>query len=167
VLAREAATLRHLGGAIAPALVARGRHQGRPWLATDWCAGISPRLAFGELRERDDPASRRRLLSHLVAVATAYARLHALGILHGDVHPDNLLIGRHGEVTLLDFGLAEPLPPLHLAGVAARGGVAPFLPPEHAAALLRQAESPPPTEAGEQYALAACSCAGDRSSYLD
>ena len=155
VLAREAATLRHLSGAIAPALVARGRHQGRPWLATAWCAGISPRLAFGELRERDDPAARRRLLSHVVAVATAYARLHALGILHGDVHPDNLLIGRHGEVTLLDFGLAEPLPPLRLAGVAARGGVAPFLPPEHAAALLRQTESPAPTGAGEQYALAA------------
>ena len=155
MFAREAAVLEHLRGARAPRLLARGRQRGRPWLAMTWSAGIGPRVAFDELREQRDAAARITLLGRAVAIARAYAALHRRGILHGDVHPDNLLIGRRGEVTLIDFGLAVGLAPLRLAGRAPRGGVASYLPPEHARAVLAGRTPPAPTAASEQYALAA------------
>ncbi|WP_322511788.1 serine/threonine-protein kinase [Chloroflexus sp.] len=33
--------------------------------------------------------------------------LHAHGIIHGDLHPQNIIVGRHGEVALIDFGLSR------------------------------------------------------------
>ncbi len=155
MFAREAAVLEHLNGSRAPRLIARGRRRGRPWLAMAWSAGITPRVAFNELREQRDAATRRTLLDRASAIARAYAGLHRRGVLHGDVHPDNLLIGRRAEVTVIDFGLAVGLPPLKLAGRAPRGGVASYLPPEHAHALLADRAPPAPTPASEQYALAA------------
>lgn len=155
MFSREAAVLAHLNGSRAPRLIARGRQRGRPWLALSWSAGITPRVAFNELREQRDVTARHALLDRAGAIARAYAELHRRGILHGDVHPDNLLIGRRGEVTLIDFGLAVGLPPLRLAGRAPRGGVASFLPPEHARALLAGRLPPGPTPSSEQYAVAA------------
>ncbi|HEV8598321.1 MAG TPA: lanthionine synthetase LanC family protein [Gemmatimonadales bacterium] len=149
MLAREAATLRQLGGAGAPRLVRQGRHAGRPWLALSWCVGVSPRVAFAELAARCGLEGRSALLDLVLRVARSYARLHRRGVLHGDVHPENLLIGRRGEVTILDFGLATPIPPLRLAGRAPRGAVAPYLAPEYAAALLEARAVPAPTRQSE------------------
>lgn len=33
--------------------------------------------------------------------------LHAHGIVHGDLHPENIMVGLHGEVALIDFGLSR------------------------------------------------------------
>lgn len=33
--------------------------------------------------------------------------LHAHGIVHGDLHPQNLIVGLHGEVAVIDFGLSR------------------------------------------------------------
>ena len=154
-LTREAAVLRHLAGRGAPALLATGRHQGRPWIAVSWKSGVSPRIAAEELRGREDIASRVELLRLVAGVARAYARLHRNGIVHGDVHPDNLLIDRTGRVILLDFGLSEPRASLRLAGRAARGGVAAYFSPEQARAELAGDGLPAPTAASEQYALGA------------
>lgn len=38
--------------------------------------------------------------------ADALATAHAAGVLHRDVKPDNLMVGRRGEVRLGDFGVA-------------------------------------------------------------
>jgi len=152
-LRREAAVLRRLAGRGAPALLAEGRHRGRPWIAMSWRHGVASRIAAAELRA--EAQSREPLLRLAIGVARAYARLHRNGIVHGDVHPDNLLIDTAGRVTLLDFGLSEPRPPLHLAGRAARGGVAAYLSPEQARAELAGEGLPAPTAASEQYALGA------------
>ncbi|HEV8612636.1 MAG TPA: lanthionine synthetase LanC family protein [Gemmatimonadales bacterium] len=155
MLTREAAALRHLNGSGHPRFLACGRHRGRPWLATSWCHGVPAHVAFSELRERSDPASHHSLLRLARSVVRAYARLHQRGILHGDVHPKNLLIGRRGEVTILDFGLAEAMSPRRLSGRATRGGVAAYFPPEYARAQLEGRELPAPNPASEQYALGA------------
>ena len=44
--------------------------------------------------------------------------VHAAGLVHGDVKPTNLLIDRHGEAMLIDFGLARP------AGASSAGALA-------------------------------------------
>jgi len=39
-------------------------------------------------------------------VAEALCRLHARGIVHGDLKPENVMIGPTGSVTLVDFGFS-------------------------------------------------------------
>ena len=42
----------------------------------------------------------------LVSIASGIEELHALGIIHGDIKPGNVLIGHRGETRLVGFGLA-------------------------------------------------------------
>jgi serine/threonine-protein kinase len=149
-LAHEAMILSGLRSKHTPRLVASGRHRRRQYLALSWCAGVPPEVAFGELRRSAD---RRRLLALAVKLLGAYQKLHAEGVLHGDIQPANLLIDAKGDVALLDFGSARrirgrrPFP--------SRAGLAYYFEPELAAPLLERRRGPPTTLAGEQYALAA------------
>lgn len=148
VLAHEATVLRVLDGEVTPALVATGEHEGRPWIATTWCAGVDAVDAAAEHRATGDTTALLQLIERILA---AYVRLHARSVLHGDIHPRNVLVDAAGTVTIVDFGLAaldELLP-------AGRGGVDLFLSPEAARARLERRSPPAPTAAGEQYALAA------------
>lgn len=45
-------------------------------------------------------------LDVLVRVGRAMAYAHARGVLHLDLKPENVMVGEHGEVYVLDFGLA-------------------------------------------------------------
>lgn len=40
----------------------------------------------------------------LVTLSGALSAAHGAGVVHGDVHPDNVVIGAHGEAYLLDWG---------------------------------------------------------------
>jgi len=84
--------------------------------------------------QRDD-------LELALTVIDAYSDLHGCGVLHGDVHPGNILVDNTPErpqVTLIDFGMAQ------IDGrTSARGGVSDYFDPEFARAQLR-----------EQYAVA-------------
>jgi len=149
---REAAILRHLDGAGAPRLLATGDFEGRRWLATDWCPGIDAASAAAELR-RGEPDS-TGLLALCRAVLAAYAGLHERGVIHGDVHPRNILVAGGGRVQLVDFGLARWEGAGEL-GRPRRAGVAFYYEPEAAAAMRSGARMPPPSRAGEQHAVAA------------
>jgi len=77
-----------------------------------------------------------------LTVIDAYSDLHECGVLHGDVHPGNILVDNTPErpqVTLIDFGMAQ------IDGrTSARGGVSDYFDPEFARAQLPS----------EQYAVA-------------
>lgn len=49
----------------------------------------------------------RGLLEDFVKVAEAVAYAHSQGIIHRDLKPDNIMVGRHGEVLVMDWGLAK------------------------------------------------------------
>lgn len=57
-------------------------------------------------------ASRRRelfnLLEHLVGACNTVAYAHDVGIVHCDLKPANIMIGKYGETLVLDWGLAQP-----------------------------------------------------------
>lgn len=150
--AREAALLEHLAGDPAPRLLAAGEEGGRPYLVLEWIAGVPARVAADELRRED---ARAELAGLCCAITDAYVRLHARGVLHSDVHPDNLLVGPDGAVRLLDFGVARiPDSADPLLALAPRAGIPFYFEPEYATAVRAGQHAPPSSFAGEQHALA-------------
>jgi serine/threonine protein kinase len=150
----EADILRHLHASVTPMLLESGEWNGRPYLLTEWFPGADAQLVCAEFRRRDDRESRLQLLSITGAILGAYARLHELGVIHGDVHPRNVLIDARWRVKIIDLGFAQRADDATSATAAPRGGVAFFFEPEFARANARNEEQPP-TAAGEQYSLAA------------
>lgn len=81
----------------------------------------------------------RTLVEHLevlVRVCDAVAFAHDRGVLHRDIKPSNVLLGRFGEVYLVDWGLAVSLTEdqvLPLASTASFGGTPAYMAPEMAA----------------------------------
>ncbi len=49
----------------------------------------------------------RKLINRLVAACNAVAFTHSRGVLHGDIKPDNIMIGEFGETLVVDWGLAK------------------------------------------------------------
>lgn len=74
---------------------------------------ILMKLVRGQsLRERlnlrgEPPEDLIGLLEILIKVCEALAHAHKRGVVHRDIKPDNILIGRFGEVYLMDWGLAR------------------------------------------------------------
>ncbi|WP_069870495.1 serine/threonine-protein kinase [Streptomyces malaysiensis] len=97
--ARAAARIDHPSVVTVHDVVVEG---GRPWIVMELVRGqsLGDRLMEGTL----DPREAARIgLSVLGALAAA----HEAGVLHRDVKPDNVLLGRSGRVVLTDFGIAQ------------------------------------------------------------
>ncbi|MFE2040120.1 protein kinase [Streptomyces sp. NPDC059477] len=75
---------------------------GRPWIVMELVQGrsLGHALQEGTLGVREAARVGLEVLGALEAA-------HAAGILHRDVKPDNVLLGRHDRVVLTDFGIAQ------------------------------------------------------------
>ena len=66
------------------------------------------------------------------AVCDALAVAHAQGVIHRDIKPANIMVTRHGEVKVTDFGIARVTSNETVAQTAAVLGTASYLSPEQA-----------------------------------
>jgi eukaryotic-like serine/threonine-protein kinase len=154
-LRHEAAYLAHLAGSPTPTLLGEGELEGRAYLEMEFVQGVDAATAAAEWRERKE-TGQAELLHLGQNIARTYAALHERGILHGDVHPSNILVERNGNIRLIDFGVARatnPATPLPMP--PDRGGIPFFFEPELASASLAGLASSPASNAGEQHAIAA------------
>ncbi|MBX7079589.1 MAG: protein kinase [Nannocystaceae bacterium] len=119
----EARALARLADPHVVAVFDTGRSDdGEAWIAMEFVAGTDLRKAA---RRRTPTAV--ELARWLVQAADGLAAAHRAGIVHGDIKPENLLLGDDGRVRVVDFGMAVAI---HGSDRAARGGTAGFLAPE-------------------------------------
>lgn len=60
-------------------------------------------------KEADEEYDEPRLLSIFFKVCDAVAYAHSRKIIHRDLKPDNIMVGRFGEVYVMDWGIAKKL----------------------------------------------------------
>ncbi|MES2641372.1 MAG: bifunctional serine/threonine-protein kinase/formylglycine-generating enzyme family protein [Myxococcota bacterium] len=113
--------------------------QGRLWFTMQEIRGENLSELISRLHDArvldearsDLPAGFRRLVDVLERAARAVSYAHAQGVVHRDLKPSNLLVGEHGEVMVVDWGLVRPAgvsqggvagTPVYMAPEQARGG---------------------------------------------
>jgi ABC-type multidrug transport system ATPase subunit len=106
---REARTLAQLEHRNIVPVYDAGVNEGAPWLTMKLVAGRS----LASLLAEHGPIAPRRAVALLVQVAHALRHAHERGIVHLDVKPANILLGRGEDGTeaawLTDFGIARLL----------------------------------------------------------
>ena len=85
---------------------------GRPFYAMRFVEGDSLKEAiepYHREHPRPDPGAVefRKLLGRFVDVCDAIAYAHSRGVLHRDLKPGNIMLGRYGETLVVDWGLAK------------------------------------------------------------
>jgi tetratricopeptide (TPR) repeat protein/tRNA A-37 threonylcarbamoyl transferase component Bud32 len=90
---------------------------GRPFYAMRFVKGDNLKEAIRRFHEAEqpgrDPGERslafRQLLGRFVDVCQAVAYAHSRGVLHRDLKPGNVMLGKYGETLVVDWGQAKPV----------------------------------------------------------
>ena len=90
---------------------------GRPYYAMRFIRGDSLKEAIDQFHAdaalKKDPGRRslelRKLLRRFTDVCNAIEYAHSRGVLHRDIKPGNIIVGKHGETLVVDWGLAKPV----------------------------------------------------------
>jgi serine/threonine-protein kinase len=88
---------------------------GRPYYAMRFIRGDSLKEAIDRVHADEslqkDPGRRalelRKLLRRFTDVCNAIAYAHSRGVLHRDIKPGNVIVGKYGETLVVDWGLAK------------------------------------------------------------
>ncbi|MET8863516.1 serine/threonine-protein kinase [Nonomuraea sp. NPDC004580] len=101
---REVAMLRRVRGACCVRILADGAGAARPWLATEYIAG----LTLTEHVAEHGPLRGDELYGLAAGLAEALTAVHAAGVVHRDLKPSNVMLSPDGP-RLVDFGIARAL----------------------------------------------------------
>jgi serine/threonine-protein kinase len=136
---------------------------GRPFYAMRFIKGDSLQEAVERFHRPDGPLREpgpralalRELLGRFIDVCNAMAYAHTRGVLHRDLKPGNVMLGKYGETLVVDWGLAKavqgagggPEPPVASGALSGSSsstqmgqavGTPQYMSPEQAAGRLDQ-----------------------------
>jgi len=80
---------------------------GRPFFAMQLVRGRDLGQILAAVRDGRDGWTRTRVLGVLLRVCEAMAFAHDRGVVHRDLKPGNVMVGRFGEAFVMDWGLAH------------------------------------------------------------
>jgi tetratricopeptide (TPR) repeat protein/predicted Ser/Thr protein kinase len=122
-LEREAQAMAQLAHPNVVAVHEVGMHDGAVYIAMEYVHGST-------LRVWQAAADRgwREIVGAYLQAARGLAAAHAVGFVHRDFKPDNVLIGRDGRVRVADFGLARTLGSLEVSADRVISGTPPLDP---------------------------------------
>jgi len=120
-----------------------GEHNERPYIVMEFLGGGS----LDDVLRGRGAQSPEQALTWLEQTARALDAAHAAGVVHRDVKPANLLLGREGNVHVADFGIASAAGMDSLTMTGTVLGTAGYFSPE-------QAQGERATPASDRYGLA-------------
>jgi hypothetical protein len=145
-LRREAATLRELDGdPRVPRVYDMFEDGGDLFLVLEYVEGLNLEQEINDLAARGDLPGVDQIVRWARGVSAILARLHALGLVHGDVKPQNAIVPAEGDIRMVDF---ETVRPPDGAGDPVTSGTHGYLSPQRRAGA-------PATVADDVYALGA------------
>jgi serine/threonine protein kinase len=136
--------------------------------------------SLGDVIRNEGPLRPAQVAAIGLALIDALAAAHSAGVLHRDVKPGNVLLGRDGRVRLTDFGIAATEGEATLTGTGSLVGSPAYIAPERvrgssgtpasdlwglAATLYAAAEGQPPFEGPETYAVLTAVVEGRRQPF--
>lgn len=83
--------------------------EGRPYFTMQLLDGDDLRTVFEKVKKHEDGWTSFRALLVLVKVCEAMAHAHARGVIHRDLRPANIIVGREGDVFVVEWGRARVL----------------------------------------------------------
>ena len=123
-LIREAKLLAKLSHPNIVTVFDSGIHEERAFLIMELIDGVH----LGQWVETT-PSNAERMTA-LIGVARGLEAAHAAGVVHGDVKPSNVLVGRDGVARLSDFGIARQLESEDWGAEAGPVGTPAYMAPE-------------------------------------
>ncbi|GIG68479.1 protein kinase domain-containing protein [Phytomonospora endophytica] len=140
---REVTAARRVTGPFTAAVLDDDPDAELPWLATEYLAGLSLHEAVAATGAL--PRATTRVLAR--GLAEALASIHAAGVVHRDLTPQNIMLTDDGP-RVIDFGIARPEGAAAITEVGAAIGTRKYMSPEHLAG--RRSGTP-----GDVYSLGA------------
>ena len=109
-----------------------GEHEGTPYLAQAFVRG-------GSLQDRldaDGPLSVADTVRMAVEVGGALDAIHAIGLVHRDIKPGNILLDERGAAHIIDLGLAKDSQASNLTKPGQAVGSLDYMAPEQILSLI-------------------------------
>ncbi len=134
---REVAAARRVSGQFTAQVIDADAEGPVPWLATAYVSG--PSLAKAVAMHGPLPVA--SVLALAAGLTEALAAIHAAGLVHRDLKPDNVLLAEDGP-RVIDFGIARAAGASTLTGTGMLIGTLAFMSPEQ----VRAGEVGPPSD---------------------
>ena len=128
---REARVLAKLSHPNVVVVYEVGEDLGRLFVAMEYVDGGTARTWLA-----DSPRTWRAIVALYAAAGDGLTAAHAVGIVHRDFKPDNILVGADGRPRVADFGLALASPDDRAASSGTIGGTPAYMAPEQRDATI-------------------------------